>query len=106
MRNISSSNFIICLGDDVRYRFAQELMPEGHLINTNSLKIKKSYVFMHSDEENIITDDKKIMVYTSKLQEGRIIRSVRQPKMQISMLFCIVKKEEQDILILKNQRKL
>ena len=73
MRNISSSNFIICLGDDVRYRFAQELMPEGHLINTNSLKIKKSYVFMHSDEENIITDDKKIMVYTSKLQEGRII---------------------------------
>ena len=66
MRNISSSNFIICLGDDVRYRFAQELMPEGHLINTNSLKIKKSYVFMHSDEENIITDDKKIMVYPSK----------------------------------------
>ena len=60
MRNISSSNFIICLGDDVRYRFAQELMPEGHLINTNSLKIKKSYVFMHSDEENVITDDKKI----------------------------------------------
>ena len=73
MRNISSNNFIICLGDDVRYRFAQELMPEGHLIDTNSLKINKSYVFIYSKEENVITDEKRIMVYTSKIHEGRIL---------------------------------
>ena len=73
MRNISSNNFIICLGDDVRYRFAQELMPEGHLIDTNSLKISKSYVFIYSKEENVITDEKRILVYTSKIHEGRIL---------------------------------
>lgn len=73
MKNICSNNFIICLGDDVRYRFAQELMPKGQLIDTNSLKISKSYIFIHSEEENIISDDKKILVYTSKIQEGRIL---------------------------------
>lgn len=73
MRNISSNNFIICLGDDVRYRFAQELMPEGHLINTNALKISKSYVFIFSKEENVITDENRIIVYTSKISEGRIL---------------------------------
>ena len=73
MRNISSNNFIICLGDDVRYRFAQELMPEGHLIDTNSLKISKSYVFIYSKEENVITDEKRILLYTSKIHEGRIL---------------------------------
>ena len=73
MRNISSNNFIICLGDDVRYRFAQELMPEGQIINSNSLKINKSYIFINSNEENVITDDKKIIVYTSKIQPGRIL---------------------------------
>lgn len=73
MRNISSNNFIICLGDDVRYRFAQELMPEGHLIDTNSLKINKSYIFIYSQEENVITDEKKILVYTSRVPEGRIV---------------------------------
>lgn len=73
MKNICSNNFIICLGDDIRYRFAQELMPTGHIINTNSLKINKSYIFIHSDEENVIADDKKILVYTSKLHDGRIL---------------------------------
>lgn len=73
MKNISSNNFIVCLGDDIRYRFAQELMPEGQLIDTNSLKINKSYVFIYSAEENVITDEKKIMVYTSKIQDGRIL---------------------------------
>ncbi len=73
MRNISSNNFIICLGDDVRYRFAQELMPDGHLIDSNTLKISKSYIFIHSDEENVIADEKKILVYTSKIQDGRIV---------------------------------
>ncbi len=73
MKNICDNNFIICLGDDIRYRFAQELMPKGHIINTNSLKINKSYIFIYSSEENVITDDKKVFVYTSKIQEGRII---------------------------------
>ncbi len=73
MRNISNNNFIVCLGDDVRYRFAQELMPEGHIINSNSLKINTSYIFINSSEENIITDNKKVIVYTSKIQPGRIL---------------------------------
>lgn len=73
MRNISCNNFIICLGDDVRYRFAQELMPEGHLIDSNPLKISKSYIFLYSKDENVITDEKKVLVYTSKVQEGRIV---------------------------------
>jgi len=73
MRNISCNNFIICLGDDVRYRFAQELMPEGHLIDSNPLKISKSYIFLYSKDENVITDEKKVIVYTSKVQEGRIV---------------------------------
>ena len=71
--NISCNNFIICLGDDVRYRFAQELMPEGHLIDSNSLRINVSYIFIHSELENVITDEKKILVYTSKVPEGRIV---------------------------------
>lgn len=73
MRNISCNNFIICLGDDVRYRFAQELMPEGHLIDSNALKINKSYIFIHSFVENVVTDEKKILVYTSKIPDGRIV---------------------------------
>lgn len=73
MRNISCNNFIICLGDDVRYRFAQELMPEGHLIDTNALKISKSYIFLWAKEENVITDEKRIIVYTSKIPQGRIV---------------------------------
>lgn len=73
MKNISCNNFIICLGDDVRYRFAQELMPEGHLIDSNSLRINVSYIFIHSEQENVINDGKKILVYTSKVEEGRIV---------------------------------
>ena len=73
MKNISCNNFIICLGDDVRYRFAQELMPEGHLIDSNSLRINVSYIFIHSDQENVITDEKKVLVYTSKIAEGRVV---------------------------------
>ncbi len=73
MKNISCNNFIICLGDDVRYRFAQELMPDGHLIDSNSLKINVSYIFIHSEQETVITDDKKVLVYTSKVEDGRIL---------------------------------
>lgn len=73
MKNICDNNFIICLGDDIRYRFAQELMPDGHVINSNSLKINKSYIFVYSEEENVIADERKVMVYTSKIQEGRIL---------------------------------
>ncbi len=73
MKNICDNNFIICLGDDIRYRFAQELMPSGHVINSNSLKINKSYIFMHSEEENVIDDQRKVIVYTNKIQEGRIL---------------------------------
>ncbi|MDO5558206.1 MAG: hypothetical protein Q4F95_01265 [Oscillospiraceae bacterium] len=73
MIDIGSNNFILCLGDDIRYRFAQELMPDGFTIDSNSLKIKKSYVFIHADEENIINDENKILVYTSLVPEGRIM---------------------------------
>ncbi len=73
MRNIGNNNFIICVGDDIRYRFAQELMPDGQIIDTNSFKISKNYIFIHSNEENVISDGKKIMVYTSKIPDGRIL---------------------------------
>jgi hypothetical protein len=48
-------------------------MPDGHLINTNSLKINKSYVFIYSNEENVLTEDNRILVYTSKIKDGRIL---------------------------------